>query len=783
MNKLFKKSFLLLMVVFSAIAIASCDKDSDDTIYYEVKYMVENTEMAKYFVEEGQTASPIAAKEFDGKTFKYWTLNGKEYDFTTPVTSDLTFIAEYTNNETPVTPDTPVADVSEEVKAELEKIVADATYSVTEINETENLKAKYIATKGNLTTTIYYLEKANIFTTVKMYVGVNSGKIINVVVTASDTLGKNDSFNGTSLGVIGSTSSNLDDNFTAVSGATVSSTTVKELLAYALELYVTDNEGSSDNQMVTVTFDTDGGTKINTLTVENGSTFVRPNDPTRSLYHFTGWYLNDKPYDFTAPVTKDITLTAKWVTIFQFDSKTKTIVDAVDLAGDVEIPTLINGMKVLNLGENLFKGNESITSVTIPSTIENIEFSAFEGCTALEKVTFLADENSNPITFGINLFKGCTSLKDITIPANASTVAAGMFEGCTSLKKLPFAGSVTSIGNTAFKGCTALEEIVLPEGLASINKNAFEGCTNLGAITFPESLVVIGEQSFKDCTSLVRIYIPAKVYNINLNAFDGCTNLGTISVSADNTKYSSEDGALYNKTKTTLMLVPNRTLKTFEIISTVTSIDTNAFANLVNLETVTVNEESTKYVSDGGVLYSKSTYSGNEVTKLELIPAKFSGTVKFLKNTNNTASNVFANCPNISGIEVDSENDWYVEIDHIIYRRASKTSTYYTLAVANRNYAGVATILKDTNGTLSKVENDAFVNTKLTGIRITWSTPKVSINSNIFASVPEGFKIYIPNGTTSAFVDNNKKWSGIKDILASMIVEDAAESTDSSSEK
>lgn len=597
-------------------------------------------------------------------------------------------------------------------------------------------------------------------------------------------LEKNDSFNGTSLGVIGSTSSNLDDNFTVVTGATISSTTVKELLAYALELYATDNEGSSGNQMVTVTFDTDGGTKINTLTVENGSTFVRPNDPTRSLYHFTGWYLNDKPYDFTAPVTKDITLTAKWVTIFQFDSKTQTIVDAVDLAGDVEIPTLINGVKVLNLGENLFKGNESITSVTIPASVENIKFSAFEGCTALEKVTFLADENSNPITFEINLFKGCASLKDITIPVNANAVAAGMFEGCTSLKKVPFAGSVTSIGNTAFKGCTALEEIVLPEGLASIDKNAFEGCTELGAITFPESLVTIGEQSFKDCTSLVRIFIPSKVYTINLKAFDGCTNLGTIRVSATNEKYSSIDGALYNKAATTLMLVPNRTLKTFEIVSTVTSIDTNAFANLVNLETITVNEESTQYVAENGVLYSKSTYQGKEVTKLELIPAKFEGIVKFLNNTKNTASNVFANCPNITGIEVDPENEWYVEIDHIIYSKITysyNNSTYYTLVVANRNYAGVATILKDTTGTLSSVVADAFVNTTLTGIRITWDSPKASISTNIFASVPEGFKIYIPNGKTAAFTTNNNKWSGIKDIVASMIVEDAAESTESSS--
>lgn len=770
MKNCFKKVVLLLMVVFSAVMIASCGKDSGDTIYYEVKYIVENTEIANCFIKEGQTALPVAAKEIDGKTFQYWTLNGKEYDFTTPVTSNLTFIASYLNSGT----SKPTVEVSAEVKAELEKVVPGAVYTGIEMTETGSIKAEYKAVKGKLTTTIYYLEKGNNFTTVKMYVGINSGKIVNILTVESDTVGKKESFNGTTLGVIGSTSETLNNDFTVITGVTISSTTVKELLVEAFDMYAAENSDSSDEQILTVTFDTDGGTTIDSITVENGKTFVRPNDPTRSLYHFTGWYVDDKPYDFTTPVTKDITLVAKWVTVFQFDSKTQTIVDAVDLAGDVEIPTMINGIEVKNLGENLFKGNKTISSVTIPASIEKIAFNAFENCTALEKVTFLGNATSNPLVFGNEVFKGCTALKDITFPANAGVISSGMFEGCTSLIKLPIAGVVVTIANNAFKGCTALEEMVLPEGLKEIAKNAFDGCTTLPRIVFPESLATIGQEAFKDCVSMVTMYIPSGVTQINLSAFAGCTKLGTINVSNDNTKYSSISGALYNKTATTLILVPNRTLKNFEIPATVDFIEAGAFENLVNLETITVNQDSVKYITEEGVLYSKSTIAGSETTKIELIPAKYSGVVKFLANTNNVASNVFANCPNIATITVDSENQYFVEIDHIIYKRTSPTSKYFTLVVANRNFSGVATVLKDTEYSSLSVSSDAFANTKLTGIRLTWNKPIASISNNIFASVPEGFKVYIPNGTMDNYTGiTNTKWRGeFKEAVVSMLVEE-----------
>lgn len=65
----------------------------------------------------------------------------------------------------------------------------------------------------------------------------------------------------------------------------------------------------------TVTFDTDGGSTAPDKQVRANSKVNKPDDPTRSGYVFAGWY-TDKActaaYDFTQPVTDNVTLYAKW---------------------------------------------------------------------------------------------------------------------------------------------------------------------------------------------------------------------------------------------------------------------------------------------------------------------------------------------------------------------------------------------------------------------------------------------------------------------------------------
>ena len=62
-----------------------------------------------------------------------------------------------------------------------------------------------------------------------------------------------------------------------------------------------------------VSFDTDGGSTVEPVTVPYGETAKAPTAPTRSGYTFDGWYLADgTKYDFSTPVTANLKLTAHW---------------------------------------------------------------------------------------------------------------------------------------------------------------------------------------------------------------------------------------------------------------------------------------------------------------------------------------------------------------------------------------------------------------------------------------------------------------------------------------
>ena len=71
----------------------------------------------------------------------------------------------------------------------------------------------------------------------------------------------------------------------------------------------------SNAKSYTVSFNTCGGSKVSSQTVKYMTTAKRPPDPTRKGYVFAGWYSDSvlkTSYDFSAKVTKNIKLYAKW---------------------------------------------------------------------------------------------------------------------------------------------------------------------------------------------------------------------------------------------------------------------------------------------------------------------------------------------------------------------------------------------------------------------------------------------------------------------------------------
>ena len=62
-----------------------------------------------------------------------------------------------------------------------------------------------------------------------------------------------------------------------------------------------------------VTFDSKGGTAVQSQTVEENGKVVKPADPTREGYRFEGWFCDGKPFSFDTAITADTVLTARWM--------------------------------------------------------------------------------------------------------------------------------------------------------------------------------------------------------------------------------------------------------------------------------------------------------------------------------------------------------------------------------------------------------------------------------------------------------------------------------------
>ena len=69
---------------------------------------------------------------------------------------------------------------------------------------------------------------------------------------------------------------------------------------------------SSSVTRYTVTFDSDGGSAVDSQTVRKGNTASEPAEPTKDGFVFYGWFLDGVLYDFNTAVRENLTLTAMW---------------------------------------------------------------------------------------------------------------------------------------------------------------------------------------------------------------------------------------------------------------------------------------------------------------------------------------------------------------------------------------------------------------------------------------------------------------------------------------
>lgn len=245
-----------------------------------------------------------------------------------------------------------------------------------------------------------------------------------------------------------------------------------------------------------------------------------------------------------------------------------------------------------NIETVAFYDCRGITGIEIPAGVENIGIRAFADCSSLAEIV-VSEENSvyagkdgclydkevttliccpggkdaieipeSVTEIGISAFNGCTALQRIEISAGVETIWAGAFIGCKNLAEInvdqengayvskdgclydkdfttliccpgakdtiEIPESVTKIANDAFDNCKNLESVTLPVGVTEIGGFAFSECSGLTEIVFSESLNRIGVMAFYGCTGLAGVELPSGLTQIDAQAFDGCSGLTDI---------------------------------------------------------------------------------------------------------------------------------------------------------------------------------------------------------------------------------------------------------------
>ncbi|MBR6112771.1 MAG: leucine-rich repeat protein [Paludibacteraceae bacterium] len=206
-------------------------------------------------------------------------------------------------------------------------------------------------------------------------------------------------------------------------------------------------------------------------------------------------------------------LSASAEVTYKYDESTKTLtfsgdgemnVYTTDIFGDTyinpewsnlkdEVENVVVNEGVTNIGKHAFMSFSKLKDVKIASTVEIIDFAAFEGCTSLSEITLPEGLKE----FGEEAFYECSSLTSISIPQKVTYLPKSIFQSCKSLKNIDL-GNVRNFGEAVFKYC-GFETFVIPEGTKTLSENMFFSCRNMKTIDIPACVDTIESGAFYYC--------------------------------------------------------------------------------------------------------------------------------------------------------------------------------------------------------------------------------------------------------------------------------------------
>lgn len=380
--------------------------------------------------------------------------------------------------------------------------------------------------------------------------------------------------------------------------------------------------------------------------------------------------------------------------------------------------------------------NRTLTSYTVPSTITSIAPLAFYSS------TIVSVDLANTKTIGNNAFQLCQSLTSVSIGKTVEDLGEGTFTGCFAItafnvdednthymskdgviftedektlvlypagKQGDYAipeGTV-SIASQAFYNVQGIGKLTIPTTLTTINDRACAHAQIAGlTFTAPSSLKTIGASAFFN-TKMSTVTIPASVSSIGVSAFASCANLETAyledgsqitvmpgTVFASNPKLTTfkflGSSALTKFNGTTFSNDPE--LESFEIPSGVTEIGRNTFQNTPKLTTVTFKEPAS--ITTIGA----NAFASSGITSIELPSTVTTIKQQAFDNCTNLATinipasvtsietGTFNMCENLTAINVDASNSVYSSLDGMLCDKNKKELVVFPAGKADTRY-------------------------------------------------------------------------------------------------
>jgi len=489
-----------------------------------------------------------------------------------------------------------------------------------------------------------------------------------------------------------------------------------------------------------------------------GETAAVPAQPDVPDQVIEGWYTDTEctlPYDFSNPVTADLTLYAKWTAGANASYTFRTLINGTVCVDGLKYPLVAfstltlpsvdnSGNPVTSIYTKAFQDYIAVETVIIPASVTNIKTYAFAGCTSLKTVIFEGD--SMLASIEAEAFWKCTSLNDITLPSRLTTVGAGTFNECSSLTSINLPNNLKTLETQTFMD-TGLTSIDLAN-VTTLKSKVFYYAENLATITNPTKLNSVFVDVFTGTKWLTDTLAAAS---------DGVAYLGTVLVTC---KTYSDYRDITVREDTTL--IANSALSGLSSATIRMSGTTPPLRGTDAVKLISQSTDITKSVINIVVPYSLydtyrnssdtdrnwSLYNGASYRQIYYSLMLAGGTAEFFVRTFNGKTSVALNKYTGSDVDLDLNamlSNHFGTADYNLER--IRPNAFYRLTA-------LETITLPLQ--LGIIETYAFNQcTKLSKIKLAGycaetflpSMTKIE-SSNSFSSLSSSYKIHVPEGRT-----------------------------------